>query len=90
MSGRLTQSGMVDKLLAVLSRTRGEHSSVTLTRSVSGKIGFEVVVRTDETDIVSIDQARIAAVEQFETLTTRFVEPFNGTQAATEDEVPFS
>lgn len=69
MTGRVTSSDIIDRLLAALSRTRGEHSSITITRGMSGKTGFEVVVRTgDETGIETTEQARLEASRQFAAL----------------------
>lgn len=68
-AARVTSSDIIDRLLAALSRTRGEHSSITITRGMSGKTGFEVVVRTgDETGLETTEQARIEAQRQFDSL----------------------
>lgn len=73
MTTRVTASDIIDRLLAALSRTRGEHSSVTITRGMKGSYGFEVTVRTgEETGVETIDHARISAAAQVELLAERF------------------
>lgn len=73
MTTRVTSSDIIDRLLAALSRTRGEHSSVTITRGMKGAYGFEVTVRTgEETGIDTIDHARMEAAAQVRALEVAF------------------
>jgi hypothetical protein len=79
-AARASYSDIIDRLLATLSRTAGEHSSVRLTRNARGETQIEVMVRTGEHGIDSIDSARIEAQNQYDTLAMSY--PIQSDRAA--------
>lgn len=75
-SGRLRMSDVTRALLAALSKTGGEHSTVKLARNARGDTQVEVSVRTGDTEaIVSVDDAAAKAVEVYDRL--RLLYPIN-------------
>lgn len=69
---RPTYSDLIDRLLSVMTRTAGERSSVKLTRNARGDTQIEVMVRTGEHDIGSIDGARLEAKRQYDLLAAAY------------------
>lgn len=63
---RVTSSDIIDRLLAALARTSGERSSFRITRNAAGKPQIEVLVKTGEHGIETIEQARIAAQREYD------------------------
>ena len=68
-SGRLRISEVTRALLAALSKTGGEHSTVRLTRNARGDTQIEVFVSTRATEgVVTVDEAVAQAVEVYDRL----------------------
>lgn len=75
-SGRLRMSDVTRALLAALSKTGGEHSTVKLTRNAKGDTQIEVSVRTGDTEgVVTVDDAAAKALDVYDRL--RLVYPLN-------------
>jgi hypothetical protein len=75
-SGRLRMSEVTRSLLAALSKTGGEHSTVKLTRNAKGDTQIEVSVRTGDTpEVETAADAMAEAVRLYDSL--REVYPMN-------------
>lgn len=76
-SGRLRLSDVTRALLAAVSKTGGEHSTVRLTRNARGDTQIEVYVRTgDADDVTTVDEAAAKAADVYDRLA--LVYPHNG------------
>jgi hypothetical protein len=79
-SGRLRLSEVTRALLAALSKTGGEHSTVKLTRNAKGDTQIEVSVRTgDSPEVETAADAMAEAVRLYDNL--REVYPMNAEPA---------
>jgi hypothetical protein len=65
---RLTLSELNRQLLAALTRTPLEHSTVRLTRNAKGDTQIEVACRTGENECETIDEAAAKAREVYDGL----------------------
>lgn len=65
---RLTQSQIIERLLHAMSRSGQDHSTVELSRNAKGDTQIRVSVRTGESGIETVDEARAKAQEQYDHL----------------------
>jgi hypothetical protein len=65
---RLTLSQIVERQLQALARTGQEHSTIELSRNAKGDTQIRVSVRTGESDVETVEEARAKAEEQYDHL----------------------
>lgn len=65
---KLTQSEIIELLIAAASKAGAEHSTVRLSRNAKGDTQIEVSVRTGEGGIDTVEQARMKAQEEYDHL----------------------
>jgi hypothetical protein len=73
---RITQTQILERLLHALGRGAQEHSTVKLTRNAKGDTQIEVSVRTGESEVETVDEARVKAEQTYDHL--REMYPLSG------------
>lgn len=72
---RLRATDLVEQLVHALTRTSSERSSVTLTRNARGITQIEVTVRTGETGVTTVAEARDRARAEYDRLCRLYPAP---------------
>lgn len=73
---RLTLSQIVEQQIAALAKVSGDHSTVKLTRNSKGDTQIEVSVRTGESGVETVEEARAKAEQTYDHL--REMYPLSG------------